>query len=147
MADAFVQVAPDSTGKKIDNSSMILSGQLVHRQRIAIGDDLGNLVDVISNALKVTIATPSTGTFSSVTSVTTATTILASNSLRKGATISNASVSSLHLLLSATGTVSLTTYSVVMLANSYFEVPFGYTGTIQGIWVTANGSAKVTELT
>ena len=36
--DSFVQVAPDSSGKKIDTAELTVAGQLVERQRIALGD-------------------------------------------------------------------------------------------------------------
>lgn len=36
MADGFVQVAPDSTGKKIDNEQLTVAGQTVYRQRTQI---------------------------------------------------------------------------------------------------------------
>ena len=36
--DGFVQVAPDSTGKKIDNSELTVNALLVERQRIVISD-------------------------------------------------------------------------------------------------------------
>lgn len=40
MTDSFVQVAPDSTGKKIDNSQLTQDGgAIVQRQRVSIGDD------------------------------------------------------------------------------------------------------------
>lgn len=38
MADGFVQVAPDSTGKKIDNSELTVGANTVERQRVVIGD-------------------------------------------------------------------------------------------------------------
>jgi hypothetical protein len=34
-----------------------------------------------------------------------------------------------------------------MVADAYYEVPFGYTGRIDGIWASANGNARVTEMT
>lgn len=38
--DSYVQVAPDSTGKKIDNSQLTRAdGTVVQRQRVVIGDD------------------------------------------------------------------------------------------------------------
>lgn len=41
MADGYVQVAPDSTGKKIDNSELTRAdGTVVERQRVVLGDDL-----------------------------------------------------------------------------------------------------------
>src|SRR5438093_119856 len=40
MADSYVQVAPDSTGKKLDTSQLTQdSGDVVQRQRASIADD------------------------------------------------------------------------------------------------------------
>ena len=40
MADGYVQTAPDSTGKKIDNSELTRAdGTVVERQRVVIADD------------------------------------------------------------------------------------------------------------
>lgn len=39
MADGIVQVAPDSTGKKIDSSELTVGANTVERQRIVIADD------------------------------------------------------------------------------------------------------------
>ena len=39
MSDSFVQVAPDSTGKKVDVSQLTVSAQTVERQRMVIADD------------------------------------------------------------------------------------------------------------
>jgi hypothetical protein len=95
---------------------------------------------------RVTIA-PKAGT-SSVTSVAssaTNVTILAANASRLGASIQNDSTQILYLKLGATA--SATSYTVRMVSQAHYEVPFGYTGIIDGIWVSANGSARVTELT
>lgn len=50
MTDAFIQIAPDSTGKKVDNSLLTVDGQQVYRQRVEAYitgvDDLGNTVGV-----------------------------------------------------------------------------------------------------
>jgi hypothetical protein len=40
MADGFVELQPDSTGKKVDTSELTRNdGSLVERQRVVIGDD------------------------------------------------------------------------------------------------------------
>jgi hypothetical protein len=39
MTDGIVQVAPDSTGKKVDTSELTVSAQTVERQRIVVADD------------------------------------------------------------------------------------------------------------
>ncbi|OXE36913.1 MAG: hypothetical protein CGW95_04830 [Phenylobacterium zucineum] len=38
MADGLIQVAPDSTGKKVDTSELIVGANTVERQRVVIGD-------------------------------------------------------------------------------------------------------------
>lgn len=73
-------------------------------------------------------------------------TLLASNANRLGATVYNDSTVELYLKLGATA--SATSFAVKMAAASYYEVPFGYTGIIDGIWVSdAAGAARITELT
>src|SRR6266581_3950741 len=56
MADGFVQVAPDSTGKKIDNSEITVGANTVERQRVNIADPTSaTQIATVSaaNALKV----------------------------------------------------------------------------------------------
>ena len=48
-------------------------------------------------------------------------------------------------------TASATSYSVALagagaVPYSYYEVPFGYVGIIDGIWATSTGNARITEL-
>ncbi len=105
----------------------------------------------MANAVPVVIAsdqTPirsSTGSHTDVASSATNVTILASNVNRLGATIFNDSTKTLYLKLGATA--STTSYTLKLGPDGYFEVPFGYTGIIDGIWSAANGNARVTELT
>lgn len=93
---------------------------------------------------------PATSAFTSPTNATanTNTTILAANPLRQGATIynDNASVSA-NMLLKLGATSSSTSFTVRLRAGDYYEVPFGYTGQIDGQWDVANGIARVTEIT
>jgi hypothetical protein len=98
-----------------------------------------------TNGLPVTIAPASTSAVTSVASAAADTTILAANTLRKGASVYNTDANPLQLLLS-TGTASATNFSVQIASNGYYEVPFGYTGIIKGIWtVDGAGAALVTE--
>lgn len=98
-----------------------------------------------TNGVVVNRTPTSTSTLTSVASSATSVTILAANTARKGASISNTSTAILYLRLNA-GTADITTgHTVQMASNTYFEVPFGYTGAIVGIWASANGSANVTE--
>lgn len=105
---------------------------------------------VTANAGTGTFATKETRASSSaVTSVNdtaSSTTLLAANANRLGATVYNDSTVALYLKLGATA--SLTSFTVKMAADSYYEVPFAYTGIIDGIWASdASGSARITEIT
>ncbi len=89
-----------------------------------------------------------TATCTAVASSATVVTLLAANADRVMATFTNNSTSSLFLRW-GTG-ASLTTYSVPLAAQSYYELPLlaggkPYTGIVTGIWTTANGTCNVTE--
>lgn len=87
----------------------------------------------------------SAAALTSVNSAATSGTILAANAARKGASISNTDANALYLDLSG-GTASATNYSVKVAADGYFEVPFGLTGLITGIWASDGaGAALATE--
>lgn len=101
------------------------------------------LKDTIAGTVTSTKA--STATTSSVASSATNVTLLSANSARLGATVYNESTQVLYLKLGTTA--SATSYTVAMAASSYYETPYGYTGNIDGIWASANGSARVVELT
>lgn len=101
----------------------------------------------LSNPVNVSIApvTSSNVTASTVNSATTNTSLLASNANRKGATIWNNSTATLNLELGATA--STNDYTAQLAPGGYYEVPYGYTGAISGVWSAANGNALVRELT
>ncbi len=86
-----------------------------------------------------------TGTTTSVASSATNVTLLASNANRLGATIFNDSTQNLFVKFGATASSS--SFAVKMTPGTYYEVPFSYTGIIDGIWASANGNARITELT
>jgi len=88
----------------------------------------------------------SAGVQTSVASSASSVTILAANSNRLGATVYNDSTQILYLLL-GTGPASTSVYTVQLGSQSYYEVPFNFTGQLTGIWASANGNARVTELT
>jgi len=92
------------------------------------------------------VAAAATGTQSNVSGATSSTTLLAANTARRGATIWNDSTSILYVLLSSQ-TASATLCTTKLIADAYYEVPFGYTGIVKGIWVSATGSARITEIT
>lgn len=91
---------------------------------------------------------PSTGTTTSVANAIASGTILAANVNRKGATIFNDDTAgtgaTLKIKLGATASVSSFTYAIAPMG--YYEVPFGYTGVIDGIASAATGNVRITEV-
>ena len=68
---------------------------------------------------------------------------------RFGGKIWNASSAILYVLLkdpNVAETVSATTASEQVAAGATFNIPEGFSGAIDGIWASANGSAQITEL-
>jgi hypothetical protein len=57
MADSFVQVAPDSTGKMVDTVSMTVGANTVQRQRVSIGDGVNDNTSTIKAASTAAVAT------------------------------------------------------------------------------------------
>ena len=84
-------------------------------------------------------------TVASVAAAVADTTLLAANASRMGASVFNASTAILYLNL-GTG-ASAASYTVRMTPNAYYEIPFGYSGQINGYWAAANGAALVTQVT
>jgi len=88
---------------------------------------------------------PATPATSSVAGSATSVTLLAANASRRGATIFNDSTSDLYIKLGATA--STTDFTIKVRQDDYYEVPFGYVGIIDGIWSSAAGDARITEIT
>jgi hypothetical protein len=101
-------------------------------------------VDTSIDAFAAQEAGPTAGAITSVASSVGDVTILAANASRKGASIYNNSTSDLRIALAnVNATVS---YSLVIAAGGTFLINNGeYRGVIKGTWITANGSAIVTE--
>lgn len=103
-----------------------------------------------SNPLNVAPAASPTGTTTVVPDLATVTTLLAANAARRGATIYNDSSAVLRLKLGSAAAAD--SFTMILAGNGsgiggYYEVPFGYTGIITGIWASdAGGDAKVTEI-
>lgn len=102
-----------------------------------IGVDAAGTVSVVQKS--------GTATLSNVASSATSVTVLAANTARKAATVYNDSTQILYLKFGATASTS--SFTVKLAADTYYEVPGGYTGIMDGIWASANGSARVTEIT
>lgn len=100
---------------------------------------------VISGAVTSTPDTSATGTTTSVASLATNVQLLPTNAARKGFTVYNDSTSVLYLKLGTTATI--TSFTVPIGAGGFYENPKPvYTGEVDGIWASANGSARITEL-
>jgi hypothetical protein len=98
----------------------------------------------VTAALPVSLtATPTVVPFDDTVGIV----VLAANALRLGATLFNNSDGNMFLLLGSTATLAL--FTVRMVPNAYYEVPFNYRGAITAIWAvaTTTGNAQVTELT
>jgi len=128
-------LAYTSTGE-IRNHGFSTNG-LASGSKYGLVDSSGRIV--IKNGQTSSAATTSVS--GSATSVT----LLASNTSRVGATIFNDSTATLYLKLGATA--STTSFVTKLYTDQYYEVPFGYTGIIDGIWSSATGSARIVELT
>jgi len=105
-------------------------------------------VSLASTTVTGTVATTQTGnptsSISSTASSLSSQTLRAANSSRKGLSIFNDSTAILYVKLGATASNS--SFTIKMAAGSYYELPFNYTGIIDGVWAAANGSAYVTEI-
>jgi len=94
-------------------------------------------------------ATPaSTATLANVASSISSVTLLAAAAGRLGMVIENESTSVLYVKFGSAA--SATSYSYLVAANGRLDTRSAaseYTGIITGIWASANGSARTTELT
>lgn len=96
--------------------------------------------------VQATETRPGTSSVTSVASSASSVSLLASNANRRAATIYNDSSADLYVKFGATASSS--SFTVKMAANSYFEFPQPcYTGAVDGIWGSATGAARLTELT
>jgi hypothetical protein len=111
-------------------------------------DDKGRPIVRLSTTdveLTTTPVKAGTSTLSNVSDTASSTTLLAANTSRLGASIQNDSTAILYVKFGTTASTS--SFTVKMDAGDYYEVPFGYSGRIDGIWASdASGAARMTEL-
>ena len=122
------------------------------KKAILVGADGGLGISV--GDIAITSADPSkspTSTLTNVASSATSVTILAANENRKTVIIANDSTAILYLKFNA-GVASTSSYTVA-LAPLSSGIPAtvtlkgeDYSGEIRGIWASANGFARVTEI-
>lgn len=127
------------------NIDVNLSHLAPNPDSVRIGDGVDLLAINADGSINTQVAKSSTSDVTSVAGSVSNVTLLASNASRIGATISNDSTSNLFLKLGAIA--ASTSYTVKLSTDDFFEVPFGYTGIIDGIWSVASGDARITELT
>ncbi len=137
--DVYV-VGGDSSGS---GAAATISGPLGRKADTASVSVALSTEDV---ALIASLNRSATAVKSSIAGNAGSVTILASNANRLGASVYNDSGAILYLDMSG-GTATLTSYTLQIAPNGYFEVPFSYTGLITGIWGSATGSARITEYT
>jgi len=104
-----------------------------------------------ANSISVTQAFAATSTLANVASSATSVSLLAANNNRKTAIILNDSTSDLYVTLNASA-ASTTNYSLFLAAKVGNTPSFlaingdDYSGEIRGIWSSANGFARITEV-
>jgi hypothetical protein len=103
----------------------------------------GNTANTTPWLVKERTATTPGQTSPSVT--TASTSILASNANRVGGTIYNEGAAICYMKLGATA--STTSYTLQIASGGYYEIPFSYTGAIDGITSAGTAQLRVTELT
>lgn len=100
----------------------------------------------ISGSVTASETRPTTGATTTVAGSASSVTLLASNTSRRGASIYNDSTADLYLKLGATASTS--SFTEKLGQDERYELPFpAYTGIIDGIWGSATGNARITELT
>ncbi len=127
-----------------------IGGVKFQRVKLIHGADGVNAGDVsTANGLPTKQVRSATPVQTSVVNAIATTSLLASNANRLGATIFNDDTANtgatLRVKLGATA--SATSFTVAIAAQGYYEIPFNYTGAIDGIASAATGNARITELT
>lgn len=146
MADNTAQDGTDliATDEATTINGAASTGVKVQRTKVGYGND-GSYRDVSADFPLPVREQSDTGTPSVVGSSATVVTILASNANRLGAIIFNDSTATLIIGL-FTG-ASASNLTLKLPPGAVYEIPFGYTGIITGLWDAVNGNARVTEIT
>ncbi len=144
-ANETVSARTNATGEKMEVVVIGIDGS----DSVVTADAVNGLdVDVtrVSGTVTTQAVVAGTATLANVSGSATSVTLIASNGSRKGAVIHNDSTAILYLKYGTTA--STTSYTYKVPADGTFEMPaVVYTGTITGIWSSATGAARTTELT
>lgn len=146
ITDDYVELSLTPTGAaKVDGSAVV---QPVSAASLPLPTGAATevtLAEVRDAVLALSSPVAANCNITSVNRINASTTFLVANPSRKGATIWNDASANLFVKF-GTG-ASDTSFTVRLSSNSYYEVPFGYTGMITGIWATAGaGAARISEL-
>lgn len=146
-----VTIANDSTGIIALTTSAAVIGSLVANQSVNTAQvngvtTLANAGSVGTGAQRIAIATAATGTTSTVAGSATSVQLLAANTSRIGVIIYNDGNADLKIKFGTTA--SSTNFSILIPKNTNYEgwAPL-YNGRIDGIWSSAAGNARITEIT
>lgn len=143
-----VEIAPSQTLATVSTVTTVSAVTAISNALPAGNNNIGDM-DVASLPA---ISAPSAA-LSNVASSASNVTLIASNANRKGAMIYNDSTQAVFVKFGATATSS--SFTVKIAAGGYYEFPqfvtasgqnSVYTGIVDGIWVSANGNARITEM-
>lgn len=150
MADNAIIGSGATTPLDLTIAADEVGGLKYQRVKISVGDD-GTVADVgASNSLPVS-RQAATATLANVSGSASSVTLQAANTARKGLVVVNDSTAILYVKFGSTASTTSFTYylaGTVSGAPSMLELPgVVYTGIVTGIWASATGAARVTELT
>lgn len=142
-ASAQGHVAQDSP---VAGNPVLTGGRASAAEPSAMSGDADSVYNWLDRKGRQIVAMQAgTNTLTGVSAATSSVVLLASNTSRKGASIYNDSNNPMYMRVGL-GAASATVFTAKMQPYDYFEVPFGGTGTISGIWATGlSGSAQVNE--
>ena len=102
--------------------------------------------DVRTGSVQIQQDPAGTATLSNVSGSASSVELLAANAGRRGAYFYNDSTALLYINFGATA--SATAFTVLVPPSGFYEMPSPpYTGSIKGIWASATGACRATELT
>lgn len=106
----------------------------------------GPLTDAQLRASAVPVSPPTSNSavVTSTAGSTSSVTLLPVNAFRKYAAVYNDSSAALYLKLGTAA--SATSFTVKLLQDDFYELPASYAGTVEGLWASATGNARVTEV-
>jgi hypothetical protein len=121
------------------------SGVFVQRVKNTFGAD-GTSTDVSATTpLPAEPPGAGTATLTNVSGSASSVSLLAANAARRGAIIYNDSTAILYVKFGTAASTTSYTYLLVAGATVEFPRPV-YTGVVHGIWASATGAARVTEV-